>query len=160
MFKKSCFIIGSFFGAGYFPVASGTFGSLVTLPLAFAAAYFFGALGIAVLVPIVFFIGTFATKEILKHTKHDPSLIVIDEVAGQLLTFLPVACFLKGNFSLSALILYGVGFLLFRFFDIVKIQPAKWADEKVNNAWGVMLDDIFAGVYAAAVLYGLKWAVL
>ena len=47
---------------------------------------------------------------------------------------------------------YIAGFFLFRLFDIVKPQPAKWADQKVLNAWGVMLDDVFAGIYAGLFL--------
>lgn len=151
MYKKLCYIAGSGFGVGYFPFASGTAGSFATLPFAIAAIYYFGAVGIFALALFSFSIGIIASKEILKYTKHDPSIIVIDEVAGQLITFLFVADQLVGNFDQWWV--YLVGFFLFRFFDITKIQPAKWADQKLLNAWGVMLDDIFAGVYAGAILY-------
>ena len=101
----------------------------------------------------MFFVGTAATKEVLKYTKHDPSIVVIDETAGQLLSFGLVANQLVGRTDLGAVLMYLIGFGLFRLFDITKPQPAKWADSKVLNAWGVMLDDVFAGVYAAVVLW-------
>ncbi len=153
MYKKVSYFIATMFGVGYCPVASGTAGSLVTLPFAFVVAYFFGFLGILVATILVFFAGAAATKEVLKYTKHDPSIVVIDETAGQLLSFVAVANQLTGVADWRAFLLYLFGFALFRVFDITKPQPAKWADSKVMNAWGVMLDDIFAGIYAAAILY-------
>lgn len=151
MYRKLCFAIVSVLGVGYCPFASGTAGSLVTLPLAFAAAYFYGTWGILLASIVAFFIGVIASKEVLKYTKHDPSEIVIDEVAGQLLSFVLVADRLSGNSE--TWLVYIVGFVLFRLFDIWKPQPARWADTKILNAWGVMLDDIFAGIYAALCLY-------
>lgn len=157
MYKKLAFGTATMAGVGYCPVASGTAGSLATLPFAFVLAYYFGVWGIIAGSLIVFLAGTAATKEVLKYTKHDPSIVVIDEMAGQLLSFAAVADGLAGNAGLGALWIYLLGFGLFRLFDITKPQPAKWADSKVLNAWGVMLDDIFAGVYAAAVLYGIVY---
>lgn len=151
VYKFICHAICSGFGVGYCPIASGTAGSLETLPLAFLAAYFYGFWGIITATLISFFIGVIASKEVLKYTKHDPSLIIIDEVAGQLLSFALVANALVGN--LHAWWTYIIGFALFRLFDITKPQPAKYFDAKVLNAWGVMLDDIAAGVYAAIMLY-------
>ena len=149
--KFFSYAIGSVMGIGYCPVASGTAGSLVTLPLAFVATYYYGFWGIICFSVVVFVIGVWACKEILKYTKHDPSLIVIDEVVGQLLTFGLVAETLIANSDVYWV--YLLGFVLFRIFDITKPQPAKWADTKLLNAWGVMLDDVFAGVYAAICLY-------
>ncbi len=151
MYKFLCYTAVSGFGVGYFPFASGTAGSFATLPFAFAAAYFYGVWGIIALALFSFIIGVIASKEVLKYTKHDPSIIIIDEVVGQLLSFALVAESLHNN--LHAWSVYLVGFLLFRLFDIWKPQPAKWADTKVLNAWGVMLDDVFAGIYASIVLY-------
>ena len=153
MYKKISFAFATMFGVGYCPFASGTAGSLATLPLAFVFAYFYGAAGIVAASVVVFFLGTIATKEVLKYTKHDPSIVVIDETAGQLLSFGLVANQLTGATDVRAIAIYVLGFGLFRLFDITKPQPAKWADSKVLNAWGVMLDDVFAGVYAAIVLW-------
>ena len=156
MYKKLSFALVSMLGVGYCPFASGTAGSLATIPVAFALGYYFGVWGILIGSVIVFLLGAMATKEVLKYTKHDPSIVVIDEMAGQLLTFALVANELAGNSNLSVIWLYAIGFGLFRLFDITKPQPAKWADSKVENAWGVMLDDVFAGVYAAICLYAIN----
>lgn len=156
MYKKSAFSAATMLGVGYCPLASGTAGSLATLPVAFLLAYYYGFWGILLGTIVVFFLGTAATKEVLKYTKHDPSIVVIDEMAGQLLSFALVAQNLVGNVSTRAFVLYALGFALFRLFDITKPQPAKWADSKVLNAWGVMLDDIFAGVYAAMILWAMN----
>ncbi|MFI3173491.1 MAG: phosphatidylglycerophosphatase A, partial [Eubacteriales bacterium] len=69
---------------------------------------------------------------------------------GQLLSLVLVAHQLVAN--LNAWWTYIIAFFLFRIFDIWKPQPAKWADTKVENAHGVMLDDVFAGLYAAIIL--------
>ena len=153
MRKKLSFVVASSFGVGYCPFASGTAGSLATLPLAFAVAYFYGVWGILAAAVIAFFAGVATSREVLKYTKHDPSLIVIDEVVGQLLAFALVADKLVANTQAWAV--YVIGFALFRLFDIWKPQPARWADQKVLNAWGVMLDDVFAGIYVALCLYGI-----
>ena len=155
MYKKLAFLQATMCGIGYCPFASGTAGSLATIPVAFVLAYYFGVWGILLGSIVVFFLGVAATKEVLKYTKHDPSIVVIDEMAGQLLTFVLIAEKLFENSNVGAFMLYALGFGLFRLFDITKPQPAKWADSKVLNAWGVMLDDVFAGVYAALVLYGI-----
>ena len=155
MNKKLSFILASAFGVGYCPFASGTAGSLVTIPLAFFCAYNYGITGILLAATISFFIGVIASKEVLKYTKHDPSLIVIDEVSGQLLSFTLVANQLQN--TTENLWLYLIGFILFRIFDITKPQPVRFADEKISNAWGVMLDDILAGIYAAVILYVMSY---
>ena len=85
MKKGFSFTLATFFGVGYSKIAPGTFGSLVTLPLAFILANYIGAWSIGVAVFLVFIIGTMATTEVLRHTPHDPGFVVIDEVAGQLL---------------------------------------------------------------------------
>ena len=151
MKKKIAYILASYFGFGFSPFASGTVGSLMTLPLAFVCAYYWGVQGIIVVSVVAFVVGVIASKEVLKYTKHDPSLIVIDEVAGQSLTVVLLADKLTDN--MNAWLVYVVGFGFFRLFDIWKPQPVRWADRKVLNAWGVMLDDIFAGIYAAVCLY-------
>ena len=154
MIKKSAFVLATFFGSGLAAKAPGTFGSLATLPLAFIMAYFFGREGVFYAALISFFTGVWAIHQLIKDSDDkDPSKVVIDETAGQLTTFLLVAPFLQHNLSLSALVVYLLGFGLFRFFDILKMGPVKWADSKLKNAWGVMLDDVFAGIFAAIVLF-------
>jgi len=155
MYKKFSYLIATMFGVGYCPYASGTAASLVTVPVAMLITYFWGFWGIVVATVVVFFVGVIATKEVLRYTKHDPSIVVIDEMAGQLLTYILLSIGLVGFFNITTCIIFLLGFVLFRLFDITKPQPARWADSKVLNAWGVMLDDIFAGIYAALILWGL-----
>ena len=81
----------------------------------------------------------------------DPGFVVIDETVGQTLTFIFVAGM---DFSWVMVLL---GFALFRFFDIVKIWPASYFDSSVHNAFGVMMDDVIAGLYAGIVLYGIMF---
>jgi phosphatidylglycerophosphatase A len=155
MSKIASYMLATVFGVGYFPFASGTAGSAATLPFAFAAAYFGGFWAVLALSAIVYIAGTFATAEVLKYTGPDPSIIVIDEVVGQLVTLLLVAGSLRGN--LEDWWIYVAAFLLFRLFDIVKPWPAGYIDRTMLNAHGVMLDDLFAGIYAAVALWVLKW---
>ena len=151
MKNKLAYLWATYLGLGYSPKAPGTVGSLGTLPLAAAIAYFFGSGGILAAAAIIFFSGVWATHQVIKNQEEkDPSIVVIDETAGQLLTFALIGDYLAGNWHLWYL--YLIGFGLFRFFDIVKMGPVKWADTKLKNAWGVMLDDIFAGCLAAVIL--------
>ena len=84
------------------------------------------------------------------HSKYlntnDPSRIIIDELVGQWITlfFLP-----------PDLLYYLIGFLLFRFFDIFKPWPANWADRKLHGGLGIMLDDVFAGIYSCIIVSSL-----
>lgn len=153
MIQKIALIIATFFGAGLSPKAPGTAGSLATLPLAFVLIYFFGNDGLSYAIPVVFFIGVWATHQLIKDSaEKDPSKVVIDETAGQLTTFVLIAPQLYHTATAKAFLIYLTGFALFRFFDILKMGPVKWADSKLKNAWGVMLDDMFAGAFAAGVL--------
>ncbi len=152
MNKKTAYLISTLFGAGYFPKAPGTFGSLVSLPIIFVVCYGFGFIGLLATVIIAFVIAMPAVKKVLTYTEHDPSFIVIDEFVGQSVTFLPVAVILQKNISLNSFILYVTGFVLFRFFDVIKPYPVSYADQKIKNAFGVILDDIFAGIYSAIIL--------
>ena len=152
MNKKISYLISTLFGSGYFPKAPGTFGSFVSLPIIFIICYYCGFVGLLITIAAVFIIAMPAVKKVLSYTEHDPSFIVIDEFIGQAVTFLFVANFLKNNNSFSALVCYITGFALFRFFDVKKPYPVSYADKKIKNAFGVILDDIFAGLYAAVLL--------
>lgn len=147
MKKKISFLWASWFKVGYCPVASGTAGSLAALPVCWLAIWLMGTVGVLLMAAVLFYVGLQASKEVLKYTKHDPALIVIDEVVGQLLTFTLVAN------SMPKWWVFLVGFVLFRVFDIIKVWPANYYDKKVYNAYGVMMDDVVAGLYAAIILY-------
>lgn len=152
--KKLAFFISTLCYCGYFPKAPGTFGSLVSIPIIFIVCYYFGFIGLFVTIIISFFIALIAVKKVLMYTKHDPSFVVIDEFIGQSITFLLIADELN---HFNGIIFYIIGFILFRIFDITKPFPVSYADKKINNALGVILDDIFAGLYAAIIIYLIKY---
>ena len=131
--------------------APGTWGSAAALPLFYLLHIAGGpALTIAACVA-VFVLGWWATQRAtLGEADHDPSEIVIDEVAGQWIALLPLSI---GAAHVGADITalwpgWLVGFLAFRAFDITKIGPIGWADRR-HDALGVMLDDVIAGLFAA-----------
>ena len=148
--KKFSFFISTLCCFGYFPKAPGTVGSLVSLPIIFFVCNKFGLNGLILTIIISFIISWFCIKEVLKYTKHDPSFVVIDEFVGQSVTFLLIADTLKNN---TNMVPYIIGFILFRIFDITKPFPASYADKKMKNALGVILDDVFAGLYGMIILY-------
>jgi phosphatidylglycerophosphatase A len=134
-------------GAGYSPVAPGTCGTVVAVPLAWACrgsdTWLFGIVVVAVtLVGIAA-----AHKADQVWGTHDSGRIVIDEVAGYLAT---VAFVDRGNWWVL-----GVGFVVFRALDIIKPPPVRWFDENVPGGAGVVLDDVVAGVMGAAIMVGL-----
>lgn len=139
------YTLGTGGGCGLVPVAPGTAGSLAAA-LIYAAAHSrvdrypaFAALAFLV----VSLAGVWASREIeLATGRQDPRIVVVDEIAGQWLTlaFLP--------FSWPLL---GAGFLLFRLFDIWKPYPIRRL-ERLPHGWGIMLDDLLAGVYAHLIL--------
>lgn len=151
MKKQHAFAVSTLFGAGYFPIAPGTAGSLVSLPLICLICYYFGLTGLILAIIISFLTGLSAVKEVLKYTKHDPSFIVIDEFIGQAITFIPVAYILKND--LSNWWIYPVGFMFFRMFDVWKPFPIRYIDKKMTSAFGVILDDMVAGLYASSLLH-------
>ncbi len=143
--EKFHLVFGSWFYLGAMPIASGTWGSLGALPFAWLILYYTNYYFLAIAAGIVFLIGIRSSNVIAdKLKKKDPGLIVVDEVAGQWITLV------VAKLTIPAFLL---GFFLFRFFDILKPYPASWADKKLKGGLGVMLDDIFAGIYGAICLY-------
>ncbi|MGD1880092.1 MAG: phosphatidylglycerophosphatase A [Kiloniellaceae bacterium] len=148
-------LLATWFGAGLLPWAPGTWGSLAALPFGWALFRFTGPLGLAVATVAVFVIGLWAAQgyERVAAVK-DPGAIVIDEVAGQWLTII-AAGLVPNGLTVPGLLL---AFLSFRIFDVAKPWPVSWADRHLKGAFGVMVDDIIAGIYAAALVYGVLWA--
>lgn len=148
---KFAFLIATWFGAGKSPKAPGTCGSLAALPFAWAMTAYGNVYVLPVAAFALYFIGVLAADEVMDEMKvHDPGMIVVDEVVGQ---WIAVS---GAPLSLPA---YAAGFALFRLFDITKPLLVGWADKKVKGGTGVMLDDVFAGVFAAVCLYGLLYFV-
>lgn len=157
MKSKLANIFATYFGLGLSPKAPGTMGSLGTLPLAYALIYYGGFRALIIAAVIIFILGVMATDVVIKETKiTDPSKVVIDETVGQLLSFAVVAYIdVEALIGWQSMFFYLIGFVLFRFFDILKMGPVKYFDSKVLNAYGVMLDDVCAGIFAAIVLWGV-----
>ncbi len=129
----------SVFGVGYIPFASGTFGSIAGLIIGYLI-YLINFNLILFIIPILFILGIKASDIYQNETgEKDSSIIVIDEVVGQLIAILTVV----DNFYLLIL-----AFVIFRVYDIFKPWPASYFDKKMKNGAGVMLDDVIAGIYA------------
>lgn len=138
-------LLATWFGAGKSPKAPGTMGTLAALPFAYWIFMWGGQQALLVAALLLFLVGVAVSEQYMKRngTHQDPGEIVIDEVAGVwllLVAFPP---------TLNA---YIVGFLLFRFFDIVKPWPVSVCDNKVLGGFGVMLDDFAAAVYPVILL--------
>ena len=144
-------LIATFFYAGYLKPAPGTWGSLAALPAAYVIALFTGWVGLLIAAVAAYFVGYWATNvETVGKADHDPSEIVIDEVVGMWIALLPLV---YGVFHTGAPLHslwpgWIVAFILFRLFDITKPGPVGWADKR-DDATGVMLDDVIAGILAA-----------
>jgi phosphatidylglycerophosphatase A len=137
-------------GAGYSPVAPGTCGTVVAVPLAWACRGSDTWLFAAVVVAVTLVGIAAAHRADQVWGTHDSGRIVIDEVAGYLAT---VALVDRGSWWVP-----GVGFVVFRALDIIKPPPVRWLDEHVPGGAGVVLDDVAAGVMGAAIMVGLDAA--
>jgi len=157
--------IATFFGIGHLRPAPGTWGSLAAIPAAWGLHLLGGPILLGLGVIVSFALGWWATAwETKGKSDQDPSEIVIDEVAGQWLAFLPVSIGAAHTGAALTALWPGwiTAFMLFRLFDIWKPGPVGWADRR-GDALGVMLDDIIAGVFAALgvlVFAGLSHGVL
>ena len=135
--------------SGLVPIAPGTAGSLVGLGLlALVRAVGDRAIEAALVVAVVS-VGVWAGSQAERHYgRGDPGAVVIDEVAGMLITLFWIPVGWEGG---------AFGFVAFRAFDIVKPFPAG-AAERLPGGWGIMADDIVAGLYAYATVRALGWA--
>ncbi|AKE52821.1 phosphatidylglycerophosphatase A family protein [Kangiella geojedonensis] len=132
------------FGSGLMPKAPGTWGTLAAIPLWY---------GLSFLTLPYYLIVTLALSIIgiglchytaKKLGVHDHPGIVWDEICGYLVTMFAIPT--AWHWALA-------GFILFRFFDILKPWPIKWLDKKVHGGFGIMVDDLLAGVFALGVLH-------
>jgi phosphatidylglycerophosphatase A len=137
-------LLATWFGAGLLPIAPGSWASLAALPFAWAIVRLWGVAGLGIAAALAFFVGWWASAVVARASPlKDPGAIVIDEVAAQWLVLLAAP---------PAPLPYALAFLLFRIFDIWKPWPARWADRHVKGGLGIMLDDLFAAVYAILIL--------
>ena len=135
-------------GLGYAPFAPGTVGSLATLPLVFLVWYVGGSWALLVATLLVTAVGLWACGATeTRFGVKDPGPVVIDEVAGQMVSLLFLAP------TLPTLL---TAFALFRLFDIWKPFPVRQA-ERLPGASGIMTDDLLAGVYSNLLIQALHW---
>ncbi len=143
-------LLATWFGAGLLPKAPGTWGSLAALPFAWGLWQVGGALALGIATIVVSLVGWWAAARFVQATGiRDPSVVVVDEVAGQWLTLLAATPAEPWT--------YLAGFLLFRLFDIKKPGPIGWLDRHVEGGLGVMADDILAGLFALICLGLVRW---
>ncbi len=145
------------FGLGMLPLVPGTWGSLPPVIIFLILEFFkVSPTAIAVVMAIVAMVWSIAcvmfAKDIIKLTgKNDPREVVADEIAGQAVTYLFICFVITANISgRELLITAGLGFFWFRFFDVLKPWPIRKL-EKLPEGWGILLDDLLAGVYAGVV---------
>ena len=159
-------VVATFFGVGLLPWAPGTWGSAAAIPVAWVLHGLGGFPALLLAALAVTLIGWAATAAATRgKADHDPSEVVIDEVAGMFFALLPLSYGLwQAGAEPWAFPWPGwvAAFVLFRLFDITKPGPVGWADRRCG-ALGVMLDDVIAGVMAAvgvALLAALAHGVL
>lgn len=149
-------LCGTFLYVGYLRPFPGTWGSVAALPVAYLLNLLGGPWLVGFGALVAFLAGWWATAVMIEgQDDHDPSEVVIDEVAGQWIALMPVLIGAShaGVDTLALWPGWAVAFVAFRAFDILKPGPIGWADRR-GDALGVMLDDILAGI-AAAITVGL-----
>lgn len=139
--------LATWFGCGRVPKAPGTAGTVGAIPLYLLLARA-GRAGVGAGAVVATFVGVWAASVVARELgKKDPQVVVIDEVAGFLVTMAPVRVV-----SWQAVL---TGFVLFRVLDSLKPWPIGRA-EKLPGGWGIVMDDVAAGVVGAAAMLGLQ----
>lgn len=147
------YLLATGLGSGLAPRAPGTVGSAVALVL-FVPLSMSGWLAYGVIVALAFAFGIYLCGRVAARLAvKDPAVIVLDEFVGVWITLFLVP---------AGWVWPLVGFLLFRFFDILKPGPIRWCDEQLEGGWGIMMDDVLAGLSALVVLQILAygWSLL
>ena len=151
--NKIISIFPTLFGIGYSPIAPGTIGSIFSIVFLYFLIKFVSYSFLVIVFLIIFFT---SLKLIEKYSillkSHDSSTIVIDEFLG---IFLIILFYDYLKFT-NDIIMFLLILILFRFFDILKIFPINWVDKNIKNSFGVVLDDLLAGVYSIIVLYSIN----
>jgi phosphatidylglycerophosphatase A len=136
--------LATWFGCGRVPIAPGTAGTVGAIPVYLLAFRAGGAAGVALAAVVVLAAGVWASSVVARDVgQKDPSIVVIDEVAGFLVTMAPMQ-----TLSWRAVV---VGFVLFRLLDSLKPWPIRRL-EALPSGWGIVLDDIGAGALGAGLL--------
>jgi phosphatidylglycerophosphatase A len=142
--RRLILLFASNFGLGYSPMAPGTIGTLAGIPAFFLLSHLAPAGRGAVLAALLLFSFWIAAEAGKIYGLPDDRHIVIDELVGYLVG---VVWF---PFSWRTAL---AGFVFFRLFDVTKPPPASWLDRNLKNGFGVVLDDVMAGIYTAVFLF-------
>ena len=156
--KRINLLISTFFGNGYISKIPGTFTSLSTLIILyilFEVLQFNNLNYILILYSIIFFYSFYAVMDSeTEFDNKDPRQIVIDEVLGQAMPLIFIIYLSSKNLiNIPVEIYYLSSFILFRFFDIVKPFPVSYFDKQHKNFFGIIMDDIMAGLYTMLIIY-------
>ena len=156
MIKNLNTLFVTMFGLGKIPKIPGTFGSLATIIILYILFHILNLSSNLIFISlIVIFIFSFVavTTHIKYSENKDPKEVIIDEFIGQSIPiYLYEISHGTEKSSDEAIILYGICFLLFRFFDIVKPFPVSYFDKNFKNSFGVIMDDVCAGFYVVLSL--------
>ena len=148
-FKHPATWVATWGGCGLMQPGPGTWGTIGALPFGIILLMFGGIPALIIASIICFALGLWSAKHFERMVREkDSGMIVIDEAVGLWIAMIP--CLLN-PYSI------GLAFVLFRFFDILKPFPIGWLDKRVDGAFGVMIDDVLAGIFAALVLIGLRY---
>ena len=153
-------IIATWFGSGLLPKAPGTWGSLAAIPFAYIMSVYTCPYALISGTVALFFIGILASDKVEKSAqKKDPGFIVVDEVVGQWIALLPLPFLYSildpDSFYFFSAPIAAVSFLAFRIFDIWKPWPINYADKNIPGGFGIMFDDVIAGMYALIITSAL-----
>ena len=156
MIKTFNYLFVTCFGIGSFKFAPGTITSLITTVFLYSLFHIINLPNIAILIIllIVFIYSFYAVSEYIKYNENkDPKEVVIDEFIGQ---SIPIYLYeishgISKN-TQEVLLVYLYIFILFRFFDIKKPFPVNFFDKKFKNSFGVIIDDVIAGLYVVLTL--------
>ena len=140
---KLIMLVATGLGLGYLPKAPGTWGSLLGIPLHLLLIQL-ATKNYVIALLVIFVVGVFAAGSAEKiMDRRDPSLVVIDEVIGMLITLIGAP---------GKPLVIVAGFILFRIFDIAKPFPIRLIDQRLHGGLGIVMDDVLAGVFALIVL--------
>ena len=140
--ENTIIFLSTCFKLGFISKAPGTVGSLAALPFLPVILLYNNIISIALLL-IIFFLGMWAAEKYVIKKDDDPSEVVVDEFVGMLSVFYVVQFFTK-----ITLLVIIISFINFRVFDILKPWPISFIDEKIKGGFGIMLDDVAAGIAA------------
>ncbi len=141
--KHFVLILATGFGVGYSPIAPGTLGTLIGILVFYFLSNIASPIYEITLIGFFFLSVWISENAEIFFGKKDDQRIVIDEITGFLVTMLWVP---------QTAILIVIGFFLFRFFDILKPFPIRHLEKRLKGGYGVVLDDVMAGIYANIVL--------